>query len=51
MKVHFKKVNELKLTQVVLFHFMCIAANAFELFFMAHLGNNERFFYHSNISF
>ena len=37
-KVHFIKVNELKLTQVELcqiFNFMCVAANASELFCMA----------------
>ena len=53
-KVNFMKVNELKLTQVELlsfFHFKCVAANASVLFCMAHLANNERFLYHSNISF
>ena len=43
---HFIKVNELKLTQVQLFsfyHFMRAAANATELFCMAHLANDERF--------
>ena len=53
-KVHFIKVNDLKLTQVELFkflHFMCIAANASELFCMAHLANIESFLYHSNLSF
>ena len=34
-----------------LFHFMCVAANAFELFCMAHLASIERFLYHSNLSF
>ena len=41
-KLHFIKVNELKLTQVELFsffHFMCVAANASELFCMAPLAN------------
>ena len=45
-------VNEI--TQVELFyffHFMCVAANASELFYVAHLANTERFLYHSNISF
>ena len=53
-KVCFIKVNELKLAQVELFlffHFMCVAANASEVFCMAHLANNERFLYHSNLSF
>ena len=53
-KARFIKVNELKLTQVELFlffYFMCAAANTFELFCMAHLENNERFLYHSNLSF
>ena len=52
--MRFMKVNELKLTQVELFsffHFMCVAANASELFCMAHLANYERFLYHSNLSF
>ena len=52
--MRFIKVNELKLTQVELFsffHFMCAAANASELFCMAHLANNKRFLYHSNLSF
>ena len=52
--MRFIKVSELKLTQVVvfsLFHFMCAPANASELFSMAHLANNERFLYHSNLSF
>ena len=50
-KVRFIKVNELKLTQVELFqffHFTGVAANASELFCMAHLANNERFLYHSS---
>ena len=41
------KMNELKLTQVKLFyfyHFMYVAANAFELFSMAYLAKTERFF-------
>ena len=53
-KVRFIKVNELKLTQVELssfFHFMCVAANASELFCMAHLANIERFLYRSRLSF
>ena len=43
-KMHFIKVNELKLTEVeffYFFHFMCIVANAAELFYMAHLAKNE----------
>ena len=53
-ELHFIKVNEFKLTQVELFslfHFMCVAVNVSELFCMAHLANNERFLYHSNLSF
>ena len=53
-KVLFIKMNELKLIQVALFsffHFMCAAANASELFCMDPLANNERFLYHSNLSF
>ena len=48
------KVNELKLAQNELFldfNFMCVAANASELFSMAHLINIERFLYYSNLSF
>ena len=33
------------------FHFIWIAANASELFFMAHLANIESFLHHSNLSF
>ena len=54
VKVRFMKVNELKLNQVELFsflQFMFAAANASELFCMAHLEINERFLYHSNLSF
>ena len=53
-KVHFIKVNGLKLAQIELFlflHCMCATANTSELFCMAHLANNERFLYHSNLSF
>ena len=53
-KACFIKVNELKWTEVELFwvlHFMCAAANAFELFCMPYLANNERFLYHSSLSF
>ena len=42
--MRFIRVNELKLTQVKLFsffHFMRAAANASELFYVAHLGNIE----------
>ena len=52
--MHFIEVNELKLTQVDLFqffHFMRGAANASELFCIAQSANNERFLYHSNLSF
>ena len=52
--MRFIKVNELKLTQVQLFkfiYFMYVAANASELFCMAHLANIERFLYHSKLSF
>ena len=41
-KVRFTKVNDLKLTQVELisfYHLSCVAANASELFCMAHLAN------------
>ena len=44
----FIKVNEFKSTEVELFsflQFMCVAANAPELFYMAHLANTERFLY------
>ena len=50
----FIKVNELKLAQVELFsffRFMCAAANAFKLFYKAHLANYERLLYNSNFSF
>ena len=33
------------------FHFMCVAADASELFRMAHLANIECFLFHSNLSF
>ena len=52
-KVRFIKVNELKLIQIELvsfFYFMCAADNAFELFCMACLTNNESFLYHSKLS-
>ena len=45
--MRFIKVNELKLIKVELsqiFHLMSVAANASELFFMAHLANIERFY-------
>ena len=48
----FIKMNELKLTQVELFdffHLMHVAANASELFSMAHLENNERFLFQSKV--
>ena len=47
-------MNELKLTQVELFqnfHFMCVAANASELFCMAHLTNIECFLYFLTFDF
>ena len=53
-KMRFIKVTELKLFQVELFSFfafMCVAANASELFCMAHLTNIQRFLYHFNLSF
>ena len=53
-KVSFIKVDDLKLTQVEFLsfsHFMCGAANASEIFCMAHLANIEHFLYHSNLSF
>ena len=40
-----------KLSNFSFVHIMCVAANACELFCMAHLANNERFLYHSNLSF
>ena len=52
-KMHFIKVNQLKLSQVELlsfFHFMSAAANASQLFCVAHLANNERFLYHFKLS-
>ena len=36
---------------ILIFHFMCVAANASELFCMAYLANIERFLYHSSLSF
>ena len=51
--MRFIKVKELKLTEVELFsffHFMCAAAEVFELFCMVRLANNERCLYHSNLS-
>ena len=36
---------------ILVFHFMCVAANESELFCMAHLTNFERFLYSSNLSF
>ena len=54
-KVRLIKVNDLNLTEVSLisfFHFICVTANASELFCMVHLKKNvERFLYHSNLSF
>ena len=51
-KVRFIKVNELKLTEVAIlsfFQFLRVAANASELFCVAHSENIERFLYHSNL--
>ena len=36
---------------ILVFHFMCVAADASELFSMAHLANIERFLCNSNLSF
>ena len=52
-KVYFIKINELKLIQAELFqffHFMCIAANAPELIWIALLANIKHFLYHSNLT-
>ena len=52
--MRFTKVNKFKLTQVELFsffHFMCAAANASELFYLAYLANIENFLYNSNLPF
>ena len=35
----------------LVFHFMCVAANASQLFCMTRLENSERFLWHSNLSF
>ena len=48
---YFIKVKELKLTHVEIFnfvHFICVVANASEVFSMAHLANIERFLCLSN---
>ena len=53
-KARFIKVNKLKSTQIELFYFfyfMCVAANASELFCVAYLANIERFLYDSILSF
>ena len=53
-KLRFINANEMKLTQVELFlffYFMYGAANASELFCIAHLANIERFLCHSSLSF
>ena len=45
--MRFRKANKLKLTQVELFshfYFMCVAANASEVFYVVHLANIERFY-------
>ena len=36
---------------ILIFYFMCVAANASELVCMVHLANIGRFLYHSNVSF
>ena len=42
--------DEIKSSWVIyFFHFMWVAANALELFCMAHLANSEHFLYHSNL--
>ena len=52
--MRFINVNDLKLTEVELFQFfhsICVAADAFELIYMFHLANIERFVHHSNLLF
>ena len=36
---------------ILVFQFMCVAANASELYCMDHLANIEHFLYHSKLSF
>ena len=48
-KVLFIRVNEIELFSF--FNFMCVSANACELFCMVILENIERFLYHSKLSF
>ena len=51
--MRFIKVNKLKLIQVEFHfsHFVCVAANASELFYMGHLANNECYFSIQNFHF
>ena len=45
-------MNELNLSEVELFEFfsfMCVAANASKMIYMAYFANIERFLYHSNL--
>ena len=50
--VHFIKAKEfIEVELFQFFNFMCVAANASELFCMAHLANIQRFLYQSNLSF
>ena len=47
MRVHVIKVNEFRLTQIESFQFfpiMRVAANAYELFCISHLGNIRAIF-------
>ena len=53
-KIHFIKVNELKLYEVKFFfrfHFMCVASNSSESFCMPRKANIKRFLYHYNLLF
>ena len=52
--MRFIKVNELSLTQVELFLFLrykFAEANASELFCIAHLANDEHFYFYTILSF
>ena len=47
-------MNEQKINSsgvILVFHIMCAAGNASELFYMAHIAKNERFLYYSHLSF
>ena len=51
--MRFINVYELKLTQIELFnffHFIGVATNAFDLFYVAYLANIKRFLCLSNLS-